>query len=192
MTHCTQKKKKNEEQILVLLVFRTNPRKWNYEWTSVLKICTALIVGIFERICCFDEVFLMALTSTEQLFIERPLYRLFLHNDRLPYFWQNISLQCYRLYNFLSFRSSHWKCSVRIGVLLNSAKLTGKHLWQSLFFNKVTGWRNCFWSFSSLLLNISCLFRFNRKMRWKKGNALMELKYLLFCSSIDLFKRQKF
>ena len=43
-------------------------------------------LGIFERICCFDEVFLMALTSTEQLFIERPLYRRFLHNDHLPYF----------------------------------------------------------------------------------------------------------
>ena len=28
-----------------------------------------------EQICCFDEVFLMALTSTEQLSIERPLHR---------------------------------------------------------------------------------------------------------------------
>ena len=24
-------------------------------------------------------------------------------------------------------------------------------------------------------------------MRWKKGNTLLEFKYLLFCSSIDLF-----
>ena len=45
-----------------------------------------LIVGIFERFGCFDEVFLMALVSTEQLFIERPLYRRFLHNDHLSYF----------------------------------------------------------------------------------------------------------
>ena len=45
-----------------------------------------LIVGIFEQFCCFEEVFLMALTSTEQLFIERPLHKCFLHNDRLPYF----------------------------------------------------------------------------------------------------------
>ena len=37
------------------------------------------------------------------------------------------------------------------------------------------------------LLKISCLFDFNRKMKWKKGNTLMEFKYLLFCSSIDLF-----
>ena len=46
----------------------------------------ALIVGVFKWICCFDEVFLMALTSTEQLFIERPLYRRFLHNDHSLYF----------------------------------------------------------------------------------------------------------
>ena len=50
----------------------------------MLKTCTTLIIGIFERFCCFDEVFLMALTSTEQLFTERPLYRRFLHNDHLP------------------------------------------------------------------------------------------------------------
>ena len=33
-----------------------------------------------------DKVLLMALTSTEQLFTERPSDRLFLHNDHLPYF----------------------------------------------------------------------------------------------------------
>ena len=70
----------------MLLVFIKNPKKLNYGCSSVLYICTALIVGIFERIGCFDEVFLMALTSTEQLFIERPLHRRFLHNDHLHYF----------------------------------------------------------------------------------------------------------
>ena len=30
-----------------------------------------------------------------------------------------------------------WKCSVKKGVLRNFAKFTGKHLYQSLFFNKV-------------------------------------------------------
>ena len=78
--------KKNEEQTLMHLVFWKYPRLWNYWWSSVLKTCTALIVGIFGRICCFDKVFLMALTSTEQLFIGRPLYRRFLHYDHLPYF----------------------------------------------------------------------------------------------------------
>ena len=36
-------------------------------------------------------------------------------------------------------RSSHRMCSVKKGVLRYFAKLTGKYLCQSLFFNKVTG-----------------------------------------------------
>ena len=38
---------------------------------------------------------------------------------------------CYR------FRSSHRTCSTKKGVLRNSAQFTGKHLCQSIFFNKV-------------------------------------------------------
>ena len=159
MTYCSQKK--NEEHTLVLLVFRKNPKKWNYGWRSVLKTCAALIVGIFERICCFDEVFLMALTSTELLFIERP-YPIFSN------LCKKSSLQCYRLYNFLSFRSSHWTCYVRKGVLGNFAKFTGKHMWQSLFFSKAGCWGDCFWSFSCLLLKISRLFHFKRKWNEKR------------------------
>ena len=34
-------------------------------------------------------------------------------------------------------RSSHPRCSVKKGVLRNFAKFTGKHLCQTLFFNKV-------------------------------------------------------
>ena len=37
------------------------------------------------------------------------------------------------------FRSSHLRCSVKKGVLRNFAKFKGKHLYQSLFFNKVAG-----------------------------------------------------
>ena len=40
---------------------------------------------------------------------------------------------------YVSVRSSHWRCSVRKGVLINYAKFTGKRLRQSLFFNKVAG-----------------------------------------------------
>ena len=36
-------------------------------------------------------------------------------------------------------RSSHRRCSVKKGVLRNFAKFTGKHLYQSLYFNKVAG-----------------------------------------------------
>ena len=38
-------------------------------------------------------------------------------------------------------RSSHRRSFVRKSVLRNFAKFTGRHLWQSLFFNKVTGLR---------------------------------------------------
>ena len=37
------------------------------------------------------------------------------------------------------FRSSHQKCSVKQYVLRNFAKFRGKHLRQSLFFNKIAG-----------------------------------------------------
>ena len=43
--------------------------------------------------------------------------------------------------SFFLYRSSHRKCSVIKGVLRNFAKFTGKHLCQSLFFNKVAGLR---------------------------------------------------
>ena len=39
------------------------------------------------------------------------------------------------------FRRSYRRCSVKIVVLKNFAKLTGKHLYQGLFFNKVVGLR---------------------------------------------------
>ena len=39
-------------------------------------------------------------------------------------------------------RSSHRRCYIKKGVLGNFAKFTGKHLCQSLFFNKVAGLRS--------------------------------------------------
>ena len=41
--------------------------------------------------------------------------------------------------NLILDRSSYWRCSVRKDVFRNFAKFTGKHLCQSLFFNKVAG-----------------------------------------------------
>ena len=38
-------------------------------------------------------------------------------------------------------RSSQQRCSMKKGVLRNFTKFTGKHLCQSLFFNKVAGLR---------------------------------------------------
>ena len=41
----------------------------------------------------------------------------------------------------MTIRSSHQRCSIRKGVLKNFTKFTGKHLRQSLFFEKVAGLR---------------------------------------------------
>ena len=41
--------------------------------------------------------------------------------------------------NTLKTRSSHRRCSVRKDVLRNFGKFSGKHLCQSLFFNKIAG-----------------------------------------------------
>ena len=40
---------------------------------------------------------------------------------------------------FTNNRSSHQKCSMKKGVLKNFTKFTGKHLCQSLFYNKFAG-----------------------------------------------------
>ena len=111
-------------------------------------------------------------------------------------FCKKNDLQCYRLYNFPYFRSSHSTCSVRKSVLRNFEKFTGKHLRQSRFLIKLQAKATASALFLCLLLSprvfkISCLFHFNRKMKWKNGNTLTELKYLLFCSSIDLFNLSK-
>ena len=50
----------------------------------------------------------------------------------LIYFLETLSPFC-----LLLSRSSHRRCFVRRGVLRNFAKFTGKHLSESLFFNKV-------------------------------------------------------
>ena len=44
-------------------------------------------------------------------------------------------------------RSSHRSCSIKKGVFRTFTKLTGKHLYRSLFFNKVKKkrlWHRCF------------------------------------------------
>ena len=78
-------------------------------------------------------------------------------------------------------------CSARKGVLRNFAKFTGKHLWQSLFFNNVAGSGDCFWSFACLLLlKISCLFHFNRKMKWKNEKILWRSWNIYFFDQVSI------
>ena len=54
-------------------------------------------------------------------------------------------MEVYQVLNCI--RSSCRRCTVRKGVLKNSARFTGKRMCQSLFFNKVAGlrpWYRCF------------------------------------------------
>ena len=82
-------------------------------------------------------------------------------------------------------RSSHWRFSVKKGVLRNFAKFTGKQLCQSLFFNKVAGirpvtlfkkrlWDKCF------SVNFA---KFLRKPFWHNTS---EWPLLFFCKTIEV------
>ena len=58
----------------------------------------------------------------------------------------------------VTFRSSHQRCSVKKGVLRNFTKFTGKHLCQSLLFNKVAGAACNFIKKETLAQVFSCEF----------------------------------
>ena len=51
------------------------------------------------------------------------------------------SVPCIAVFLWIICRSSHWRCSLRKGVLRSLLKVTGKHLCKSLLFNKVAGLR---------------------------------------------------
>ena len=72
-------------------------------------------------------------------------------------------------------RSSHRRCSVRKGVLRNCAKFTGKHLPQSLFFNKVAG--KIFLSKPSIPLQ---LFRIHFRVIFNEIVMVLLLKITVF------------
>ena len=58
-------------------------------------------------------------------------------NDIIPYLTSNIQ----RCYSIFSVEAVVQRCSVKKGVPRNCAKFTGKHLYQSVFFNKVADLR---------------------------------------------------
>ena len=91
----------------------------------------------------------------------------------------------------MAYRSNHRWCSVRKGVLRNFAKFTGKHLCQSLFFNKVAGFQttdsghSLYWgkfigNISLLDLKIICVyFPCNFQSSKKEDKAIVFLSILL-------------
>ena len=92
-------------------------------------------------------------------------------------------------------RSSHRRCSIKIGVLKNFAKLTGKRLCQRLFFNKVADLRpeytffyrtppnDCFWNKLFILLHAGNNYNRLSFPRWKYARISLNLpnnnEYLL-------------
>ena len=72
--------------------------------------------------------------------IEKTWYMNDMHKGWSLYKIKQINIEVYNYINviFGIHRSSPWRCSVKIGILKNFAKFTGKHLFQSLFFNKET------------------------------------------------------
>ena len=81
------------------------------------------------------------------------------------------------------YRNSHQKCSVKKGVLRNFAKFSGKHLYQSLFFNKVAGlspatllkkrcWHRCF------LVNFAKILR-TPFLQNTSGRLLLCIEFLI-------------
>ena len=107
----------------------------------------------------------MSIRSTELLFLERPLYRCLLHNDHFP-----ISS------NFCKKRFSGILMVLQFSIFLVSSFMA---LQFSIFLVS---------SFIGDFLFIS----FQQKNEIKKGNTLMEFKYLLSCSRIDLFDVKDF
>ena len=64
-------------------------------------------------------------------------YGHFLRNNYYYFFLKHLFV----FMNYLHFRNSHRKCSVKKVFLKIFAKFTGKHLCQSLFLNKIAGLR---------------------------------------------------
>ena len=86
-------------------------------------------------------------------------------------------------WNQSDYRSSHQRCSLRKGVLRNFPKFTGKHLYQSIFFNKVARLSNTFFT-EQLCATASMIIRMVRlKLIW-----LFEILFKLFIKVSAVWK----
>ena len=82
-----------------------------------------------------------------------------------------------------SLQSSHRRCSVRIYVLRNFAKLTGKHLCQSLCFNKVAGLRQ------DILYLLGCTWdKIEREILYLLGCLIPTFRFIFFRLTSIWFK----
>ena len=92
----------------------------------------------------------------------------------------------------ITYRSSHQRCFVKKGVLRNFAKFTGKHLCQSLFFNKAAGGVCNFIKKEALAQEFSCEFceisknNFFTEQVWATAFSPIHLYFLIFYVSLIL------
>ena len=75
----------------------------------------------------------------------------------------------------VKFRSRHRRCSVRKSVLRNFSKFTGKHLCQSLYFNKVAGLRESITSIEIYCLRPATLLK---QRLWRRSFDVNFAKFL--------------
>ena len=104
-----------------------------------------------KKLTDFRHIILQSARKLKNSFMERVLQiKHFFPSSSISFLRSPIFLSLSFIFRFvnildtlslqkITFRSSHRRCSVRKDVLKNFAKLTGKHLCQSLFFNKVVG-----------------------------------------------------
>ena len=76
-----------------------------------------------------NDFFIVLKLKAFSVLIESNIAFCLVNNESLKIQWRSCNW----------YRSSHQKCSMKKGVLENFLEFTGKHLWQSLFFNKVAG-----------------------------------------------------
>ena len=87
-------------------------------------VCNQAVASVYIRFSLYNLVYFFFLKYDYNVGILLPS-------------WRNRAIIIYHIH----IKSSHQRCSVKKGVLRNFAKYTGKHLCQSLLFNKVAGLR---------------------------------------------------
>ena len=114
-------------------------------WTTACEFITETLILRSSRLQMFFKVSVLKnfamlgpLSNNKPSFPEH-LWWLLLNFWGSKYFFvAEHGIYCWQSHRF---RSSHQRCSVRKGILRNFAKLTGKHKYQGLFFNKIAGLR---------------------------------------------------
>ena len=118
------------------------PLFWCYSYVIVIQL-TKFSSFVFYRatICSLEEFDTRLNTAIERnAFLENELEE----KEQLMITVQRLKDEARGEFLYLNviishYRSSHRRCSIKKGLLKNFEKLTGKHLCQILFFNKVAG-----------------------------------------------------